>query len=85
MLTKKDIINLKNCTVHKKEYNTGNQLIFKNRKVSHCSTLWFDVFMPNDYTNLNIEYPTRKNQNGFIIEDGKIIKKYDDNFYVVFE
>lgn len=83
MLTKKDIINLKICTVHKKE--SGNNLVFKNRKVMHCSTKWFDVSMPNDYMNLNIEYPTKKNQNGFIIENEKIMKKYDNNFYVIFE
>lgn len=72
MLTKKDIKSFTSATVIITLKNQ-DPIILKNREVYEHSTKSIRVWMPKEYEYLYLDYPTKKNQNGFELEEGKII------------
>lgn len=71
MLTKKDI----------KQFTQVNVIVnlkgqepkfLKNREVYEHSSTEIRIVLPRKYEFLYIKYPTKKDQNGFGAEDGKI-------------
>jgi len=71
MLTKKDIKKFTRATV------TISGKVLKNREVYEHSIKDIRIILPKDYQYLFLNYPTKKDQNDFIIEDNQIICKKD--------